>query len=142
MYAARSLMKLRTLSFVFGLLTVISRAAAMPPPKPGSAVCKADLKAWSASKTETLAIADLNERMNVMFACADLSKKHEKRARAYLDEFYRTRRVSETSVRFHHEAWPGRAVWRGGKQSFDHSGAVWPWCQRTMRFHSIMNWIA
>jgi|SRR5271165_2660424 len=90
MYAARFLMKLRTLSFVFVLLTVISRAAPMPPPKPGSAVCKADFKAWSASKTETLAIADLNERMNVMFACADLSKKHEKRARAYLDEFYRT----------------------------------------------------
>jgi hypothetical protein len=28
--------------------------------------------------------------MNTMVACADLSKKHEKQVRAYLEEFYRT----------------------------------------------------
>ena len=49
-----------------------------------------DLKEWSQQRTETLTITELKERMNIMFACADQSKKHEKRVRAYLGEFYRT----------------------------------------------------
>ena len=61
-----------------------------PDPKPTQAVCKADLKAWSVQKTETLTLAEINVRMNEMVACADLAKKHEKRMRTYLDEFYRT----------------------------------------------------
>ena len=89
MYAARSLMKLRTLSFVFVFFMTIPGVVAAPEPKPTAAVRKAGLRAWSATKTETLTITELNDRMNVMFACADLSKKHEKQARAYLDEFHR-----------------------------------------------------
>jgi len=63
---------------------------AAPDEKPTPAVCKADLKAWSGSKTETLTVDQIMTRMNELFACADASKKHEKRMRAYLDEFYRT----------------------------------------------------
>ncbi|MFI5059336.1 MAG: hypothetical protein ACHQLQ_14270 [Candidatus Acidiferrales bacterium] len=79
---------MKTLSFLVFFLTIVSGTMAAPGPSPG--VCKADLKAWAASKTETLTIKELNERMNTMFACADLSKKHEKQVRAYLGEFYRT----------------------------------------------------
>jgi hypothetical protein len=63
--------------------------AAPPEARPTLIACKTDLKEWSQEKTEGLTIAELNKRMNVMFACADLSKKHEKQVRAYLDEFYR-----------------------------------------------------
>jgi hypothetical protein len=79
---------MKTLSFLVFFWTIAS--GTMAAPKPSPSVCKADLKAWSASKTETLTITELNERMNTMFGCADLSKKHEKQVRAYLDEFYRT----------------------------------------------------
>jgi hypothetical protein len=79
---------MKTLSFLVFFLTIVSGTMAAPEPSPG--VCKADLKAWSASKTETLTIKELNERMNTMFTCADLYKKHEKQVRAYLGEFYRT----------------------------------------------------
>jgi hypothetical protein len=64
--------------------------AAPPDVKPTSSACKVDLKEWSQQKTETLTIPELNEHMNIMFACADLSQKHEKQVRAYLGEFYRT----------------------------------------------------
>jgi hypothetical protein len=75
-------------SFLFVFLTIAFGTLAAP--EPGPSVCKADLKAWSASKTETLTITELNEHMKIMFACADQSKKHEKQVRAYLAEFYRT----------------------------------------------------
>ena len=84
------LIRLRTLSFVFVFLTLSSGAAAAPELKPSPAVCKADLRAWSVSEAKTLTITELNEHMNVMFACAELSKKHQNQVRAYLDEFYRT----------------------------------------------------
>jgi hypothetical protein len=89
MYAARPLMNLKTLSFVFVFFMTIPGVVAAPEAKPTAAVCKAGLRAWSATKTGTLTFTELNDRMNVMFACADLCKKHEKQARAYLDEFYR-----------------------------------------------------
>jgi hypothetical protein len=62
-------------------------AASEPTPSP--AVCKTDLKAWSSQNTETLSIAEIDTRMTEMTACAELTKKHEKQMRAYLDEFYR-----------------------------------------------------
>lgn len=61
--------------------------------KPSPAVCKADLKAWSAQKTDTLTIKQIEERMNEMYACADEAHHHhhsDKRTMAYLAEFYRT----------------------------------------------------
>ena len=64
--------------------------AAPDDPKPTPAVCKADLKAWSVQKIETLTINQIDERMTMMVACAQQEKKHEKKMRAYLDEFYRT----------------------------------------------------
>ena len=77
--------------FLFFSLTIASGTlAASPEVKPTLATCKLDLKEWSQQKTETLTITQLNERMNIMFACADVAKKHEKQARSYLDEFYRT----------------------------------------------------
>jgi hypothetical protein len=57
------------------------------------AVCKADLKAWSSMKTETLTIDQIFERMNMMVACGDQAKKAKKKDKevlAYIDEFYRT----------------------------------------------------
>ena len=82
---------MKTLSFLFLFLTTASGAMAAPPEvKPTLAVCKVDLKEWSQQTTDTLTIKQLNERMNIMFACADLSKKREKQVRAYLGEFYRT----------------------------------------------------
>ncbi len=82
---------MKTQSFLFLFLTIASGAMAAPPVvKPTLAVCKVDLKEWSQQKTDTLTITQLNDRMNIMFACADLSKKHEKQVRAYLGEFYRT----------------------------------------------------
>jgi hypothetical protein len=64
-----------------------------PTPKPSLAVCKADLKIWSADKTETLSIDQIFERMNMMVACGDEAKKEKKKDKevmAYLYEFYRT----------------------------------------------------
>jgi hypothetical protein len=60
-----------TLSLAFFVLTVASTAMAAPDTKPTLAVCKADLKAWSAQKTETLTIQEIDTRMNEMIACAD-----------------------------------------------------------------------
>jgi len=85
---------MRAFSIAVFFLTIASTVAvaqgskAAPPLTP--AACKSDLKAWSAQKTESLTIDQIMERMNVMFACADQEKKHEKKMRAYLDEFYRT----------------------------------------------------
>jgi hypothetical protein len=86
---------MRTLALTFFVLTVASGAMAAPDPKPAPtpAVCKADLKAWSGSKTDTLTIEQIDTRMNEMVACADEAHHHhhsDKKMRAYLDEFYRT----------------------------------------------------
>lgn len=67
-----------------------SCAIAADEPKPTLPVCKSGLKAWSAQKTDSLTLDEINARMNEMVACANLTKKHEKKMRAYLDEFYRT----------------------------------------------------
>jgi hypothetical protein len=82
---------MKTLSFIVLVLATATRTIAAPPEvKPTPAACKADLKEWSQQKTETLTITELNKRLHIMFGCADLSKKHEKQVRAYLEEFYRT----------------------------------------------------
>jgi len=82
---------MKRLLLVLAILTVAVRTLAAPPEaKPTLSACKMNLKEWSQQKTETLTITELNERMNIMFACADQSKKHEKQVRAYLGEFYRT----------------------------------------------------
>jgi hypothetical protein len=68
-------------------------ADSTPTPKPSLAVCKANLKIWSADKTETLSIDQLFERMNMMVACGDEAKKAKRKDKdvmAYLYEFYRT----------------------------------------------------
>lgn len=68
-------------------------AAPDSEPKPTPAVCKADLKAWSAQKTESLTIGQIDTRMTEMVACADEAHHHhhsDKKMWAYLDEFYRT----------------------------------------------------
>jgi hypothetical protein len=72
------------------LMVAVPTFAAPPEAKPTPSACKMNLKEWSQQKTETLTITELRERMNTMVACADLSKKHEKQVRAYLEEFYRT----------------------------------------------------
>lgn len=82
-------MKTRILSILFFVLIITSAAIAAPEPKPSPAVCKADLKAWSIQKTETLTIKQIDERMTVMVTCAEQTKK-QKKMRAYFDEFYRT----------------------------------------------------
>lgn len=85
---------MRTLAFTFFVLTVASGAMSAPEPKPTPAVCKADLKAWSGSKTRTLTIEQIKTRMSEMVACAAEARHHDhsdKKMRAYLDEFYRTR---------------------------------------------------
>ncbi|HEY6466123.1 MAG TPA: hypothetical protein VIY69_09035 [Candidatus Acidoferrales bacterium] len=69
-----------------------SAAIAQSQPTPKPAVCKADLKAWSGQKTDTLTINQIMDRMNEMYACADEAHHHrrsDKRVRSYLDEFYR-----------------------------------------------------
>lgn len=86
---------LRTLSpmLVFLFLAVPGSMLASPPDaKPTPAVCKAALKEWSAQKTETLTLDQINERMNMMVACADEAHHHrhsDKKTMAYLSEFYR-----------------------------------------------------
>lgn len=83
-------MKTRIFAILVFVLLFASVAGAAPDyPKPTPAVCKADLKAWSAQKTETLTIDQVMERMNEMYSCAEQTKK-QKKMRAYLDEFYRT----------------------------------------------------
>jgi hypothetical protein len=94
---------MRLLALVFFVLTIASSASAAPDsePKPIPAVCKADLKSWSAQKTETLTIEQIDTRMNEMVACADEAHHHhhsDKKMRAYLDEFYRTRELRQLST--------------------------------------------
>jgi hypothetical protein len=73
-----------------------STMAAQEPdstPKPNLAVCKANLKAWSAEKLEVLTMDQIFERMNMMVACGDEAKNEKKKYKevmAYLYEFYRT----------------------------------------------------
>jgi hypothetical protein len=91
----KGMTSMRTLAFTFFVLTVASGAMAAPDsePKPTPAVCKADLKAWSAQKTETLTIPQIDTRMTEMVACAVEARSHrhsDKKMHAYLDEFYRT----------------------------------------------------
>src|SRR5208282_3200542 len=90
---------MRTLLLVILVLVAASSAVARqgadspPTPKPSLTVCKADLKVWSADKTETLSIDQIFERMNVMVACGDEAKKAKKKDKevmAYIFEFYRT----------------------------------------------------
>jgi hypothetical protein len=82
---------MKRLLLVLAIFTVaVPTLAAPPEAKPTPSACKMNLKEWSQQKTETLTITELRERMNIMFACADQSKKHEKQVRAYLEEFYRT----------------------------------------------------
>jgi hypothetical protein len=81
------------LAFTLFGLTVASGVMAAPDQKPTPAVCKADLKAWSAQKTETLTIEQIDTRMTEMVACANEVHHHyhsDKKMHAYLDEFYRT----------------------------------------------------
>jgi hypothetical protein len=84
---------MKTLSFLVFFLTIASGTMAAPPEaKPAKAVCKAELKEWSAQKTETLTIDQILERMHTMVACADEAHHHrhsEKKTFAYLNEFYR-----------------------------------------------------
>jgi hypothetical protein len=83
----------KALSLTFLVLTVAWVAMGAPETKPTPAVCKTDLKTWSAQKTETLTISEIDERMTEMVACADEAHHHrrsDKKVRAYLDEFYRT----------------------------------------------------
>jgi hypothetical protein len=66
--------------------------AAPPEAKRTSNACRANFKAWTVAKTESLTLAEINERMRAMYTCAEEAHHHchsEKRLRAYLDEFYR-----------------------------------------------------
>lgn len=72
------------------ILMVASVVMAADEPKATRAVCKADLKLWSAQNTEGLTINEIDVRMTEMVACANLTKKHEKEMWSYLNEFYRT----------------------------------------------------
>jgi hypothetical protein len=86
---------LKTLSPMLGFLFLAVPGPTLASPhdtKPTPAVCKAALKEWSAQKTETLALDQINERMNMMVACADEAHHHrhsDKKTMAYLNEFYR-----------------------------------------------------
>ncbi|HTU33977.1 MAG TPA: hypothetical protein VMF66_09260 [Candidatus Acidoferrum sp.] len=79
---------MKALSLAFVVLTFTSGAIAAPEPRPSPAVCKADLKAWSAQETGTLTIRELQDRMDEMYACAEQSQKDEKQTLRYLNEFY------------------------------------------------------
>jgi hypothetical protein len=84
---------MRTLLFALFVLMVASGVMAAPEQTPTPAVCKADLKAWSKSKLESLSIEQIKTRMNEMVACADETHHHhhsDKQVLMYLDEFYRT----------------------------------------------------
>jgi hypothetical protein len=82
---------MKTVLLLLSAVAVAAPVMAAPPEaKPAASACKANLNEWSQQKTETLTIKQINERMNTMVACADLSKKREKQVRAYLEEFYRS----------------------------------------------------
>ena len=67
---------MRTLLFALFVLMVASGVMAAPEQTPTPAVCKADLKAWSKSKLESLSIEQIKTRMNEMVACADETHHH------------------------------------------------------------------
>jgi hypothetical protein len=81
------------ISLLVLLLSIAVPTLASPPDtKPTPAVCKAALKEWSAQKAETLTLDQINERMNMMVACADEAHHHrhsDKKTMAYVNEFYR-----------------------------------------------------
>jgi hypothetical protein len=84
---------MRTLLSALFVLMVASTVMAVPAQTPTPAVCKADLKAWSKSKLESLTIEQIKARMSEMVACADETHHHhhsDKQVLMYLDEFYRT----------------------------------------------------
>jgi len=87
---------MRAISLAIIVLAAASTMAAQEPdstPKPNLAVCKANLKAWSAEKLEALTVDQIFERMNKMVACGDEANKEKKKYKevmAYLYEFYRT----------------------------------------------------
>jgi hypothetical protein len=84
---------MRTLLSALFVLMVASTVMAAPEQTPTPAVCKADLKAWSKSKLESLTIEQIKARMSEMVACADEThhRHHsDKQVLMYLDEFYRT----------------------------------------------------
>jgi len=78
---------MRTFSFSVFVLVIASGVSAPPEPKLSAEVCKADSKAWSMQKTETLTITEIHDWMNEMFACADRSRMNEKQMSAHLSEF-------------------------------------------------------
>ncbi|MGH7744678.1 MAG: hypothetical protein ACREQ5_07670 [Candidatus Dormibacteria bacterium] len=84
---------MRTPLLALFVLMVAPGVTAAPEQTPTPAICKADLKAWSKSKVESLTIGEIKARMNEMVACADEAHHHhhsDKRVQMYLDEFYRT----------------------------------------------------
>ena len=84
---------MRVLLFALFVLMAASGVMAAPEQTPTPATCKADLKAWSKSKLESLTIDQIKARMNEMVACADEAHHHhhsDKQVQTYLDEFYRT----------------------------------------------------
>ena len=84
---------MKTLSFMFFILTVAAPVMAAPPEvKPTLAICMAELKEWSQQKTEILTNDQIFERLHTMVACADEAHHHhfsDKKTLAYLKEFYR-----------------------------------------------------
>lgn len=84
---------MRTLLLTLFVLMAASGVTAAPEQTPTTAACKADLKAWSKSKLESLTIEQIKTRMSEMVACADETHHHrhsDKQVQMYLDEFYRT----------------------------------------------------
>ena len=82
---------------IFGLALASSAVAGQEPdsppaPTPSLAVCKADLKKWSAESADTWTIDQIYEHMIMMQACAETSIKKEKKYKKvmdYLCEVYR-----------------------------------------------------
>ena len=67
---------MKTVLLLLSAVAVAAPVMAAPPEaKPTRTACKVDLKEWSQQKTETLTLTQLNQRMNMMFACAELAKK-------------------------------------------------------------------
>src|SRR5580658_4594346 len=98
---------MKTLFLVILVLTVAPSVMAgqdSPAPKPSLAVCKANLRTWSAEKAETLTIDQIFENMNAIVACADEAKKAKKKDRevmTYLNEFYRRQaELGTRTIRF------------------------------------------
>jgi hypothetical protein len=101
---------MKTLSLIILVLAFASSVmAGQEPdstltPKPSLALCKADLKAWAAEKTETLTIDQIFESMKTIVACGDEAKKAKKKDKevmTYLNEFYRRQaELGTRTIRF------------------------------------------